>query len=547
VGVTSNTGRRQWLAAMTGTAGGLLAAGWSVGSVAAEPSARPVAADVPPGLAGDGVADDAPAIQTALDAAAARGGLVALPRGRYRLASPLRPRRGVMLVGAGSATVLLPEGRAPAIGGEFSSASPLTGFHCRDLAIDGINQSGPYTSFAKGIYVTHLSGCSFVNLLVVATAATGIGIDYLYDGTTVRDCRVVACGRLNGGGQPGGAGIGIGTGSRPLESFVITGNHCAGNARFGIFVEAQTSLASTGGRIIANACEQNRHGIGDAGMAGLVVAGNICVGNTGSGIVVDSGTLSPIVGREGHVVDNVSSRNGEFGIHVDTTVGPGGRGYTFRGNRCERNGKAGVKLSSNATRAIVGIVVADNDIHENGSVGIHVTSTGAVARDLSIAGNRLAGNGQTNTAGFTQAVRLDTTTERFGIVDNTCWDAGSPKRQTVGIQLTAGATFTDGCIAGNHVTGNAAAGLDLAGRLVGCRVADNLGDVVAPPRVVAVGPSPWTYTAGASAEVLYISGGSGTAVAKAGVVLAAPTVHLQPNQQITLTYAAAPRVVVERR
>ncbi|HEU4841899.1 MAG TPA: right-handed parallel beta-helix repeat-containing protein, partial [Ilumatobacteraceae bacterium] len=385
------------------------------------------------------------------------------------------------------------------------------------------------------MFITHLSGCTFTNLTVTATAATGIGIDFLYDGTVIRDCRVVGCGRLNGGTLPGGAGIGIGTGARDVESFLVTGNHCAGNARFGIFVESQTTRASTGGRIVANTCVGNRHGIGDCGMAGTIVLGNTCVANVGSGIVVNTGTLSPLVSRDGQVVANVSSDNGEHGILFDVTRGATGSEYVVRGNRCDGNGKAGIKLVSNATRAIAGVAVVDNDVHANGSLGVHVATAGAHATDLTLTGNRCAGNGQTNTAGFTQGIRVDASTDRFTITGNACWDNGSPPRQTYGVQLSAGATFVDGHVAGNHVTGNAVGGLNLAGTLVGCRVTDNSGPELAVVGPLAPGPSPWTYTAGPAPEVLYLSGGSVRAVVKGGAQLAAATpvtVVLRPNEQV---------------
>ena len=498
---------------------------------------------------GDGVVDDTAAIQAALDAASVRGGTVYLPAGRYRLTSALRPSSFVTLAGDGAGSVLAPAGRISAIAALFTAEDPLTAFHCRDLAIDGSEQVGPYTSATKGIFITHLSGCTFTNLTVSATAATGIGIDHLYDGTVVHGCRVVGCGRLNGGNLPGGAGIGIGTGARDVESFLIAGNHCDGNARFGIFVESQTTRASTGGRIVANACVGNRHGIGDCGMAATVILGNTCVANVGSGIVVNTGTLSPIVSRDGQVVANVSSGNGEHGILFDVTLGAAGTGYVFRGNRCERNGKAGIKLVSNATRVIAGVAVLDNDVHANGSLGVHVATAGAHAADLTITGNRCAGNGQTNTAGFTQAIRVDASTDRFTISDNACWDGGSPKRQTYGVQLSAGATFVDGRVAGNHVTGNAVGGLSLAGRLVGCHVTDNTGHE--PPGVVPLvpGPSPWTYTAGPAPEVLYLSGGSVRTVVKgAGQIAAATpvTVVLRPNEQVTVVYTAPPTVIADR-
>ena len=380
-------GRRSFLSAITGAA--------------VAPAVFGVAHVPAGGIVGDGVADDAPAIQAAIDVAAGRGGTVYLPAGRYRLgAAALQARSGVTLAGDGAATVLLPVGRVSAIAGTFTSAAPLTSFVCRDLAIDGSQQTGPYSSAIKGIFITHLSACGFLDLLVTGTAATGIGIDYLYDGTVVRGCRAFGCGRLNDGGQPGGAGIGIGTGARAVEAFVVEGNHCGGNARFGLFVESQTTLASTGGRVVANTCEGNRHGIGDCGMSGLVVSGNVCTANRGSGIVVNSGTLSPIVGRDGEVGGNVCTANGEFGILFDTTLAPGGSTYAFRGNRCDRNGKAGIKVVSDARRDLTGVAIVDNDIHGNGSLGVHVVTAGAWVRNVTISSNRVSANGQTNTAGL---------------------------------------------------------------------------------------------------------------------------------------------------
>jgi hypothetical protein len=457
---STEVGRRSFLSALAGAA-----VGPAIGRAHVAPS----------GIVGDGVADDAPAIQAAIDVAAQRGGTVYLPAGRYRLAAGLLARSGITIAGDGAATVLLPVGRTSAIVGTFSSAAPLTSFVCRDLAIDGSQQVGPYASSIKGIFITHLSACSFLDLLVTATAATGIGIDHLYDGTVVRGCRVFGCGRLNDGGHPGGAGIGVGTGARDVEAFVIDGNHCGSNARFGIFVESQTTRASIGGRIIANTCEGNRHGIGDCGMRGLVVAGNVCTGNVGSGIVVNTGTLSPIVGRDGEVGGNVCTANGEFGILFDTTLAPAGRSYAFRGNRCDGNGKAGVKLVSDARRDLIGLAVVDNEIHGNGSLGVHVTTSGARVRDLAIAGNRISANGQTNTAGYTQGIRIDAPTERFTIAGNSCWDPGPVQRQTYGIQLSAGLAFIDGQVTGNHLTGNVLGGLNASGDLQSCMVGDNLG------------------------------------------------------------------------
>lgn len=90
----SIAGTNSWLDIATGSPG---TSGWSVYNV------------VSYGATGDGSADDAPAIQDAIDAASdAGGGIVYFPPGRYRLASAVNPKSNVTLKGDGpGASVLL--------------------------------------------------------------------------------------------------------------------------------------------------------------------------------------------------------------------------------------------------------------------------------------------------------------------------------------------------------------------------------------------------------------------------------------------------------
>src|SRR5207245_7634025 len=72
------------------------------------------------GAKGDGVADDAPAINAALAAVPAAGGVLELSPGVYRITAPIRLSKKVIVAGAGftddpaatssAATVLLKEG-----------------------------------------------------------------------------------------------------------------------------------------------------------------------------------------------------------------------------------------------------------------------------------------------------------------------------------------------------------------------------------------------------------------------------------------------------
>jgi hypothetical protein len=65
------------------------------------------------------------------------------------------------------------------------------------------------------------------------------------------------------------------------------------------------------------------------------------------------------------------------------------------------------------------------------------------------------------------------------------------------------------------------------------------------PSTVTPGASPWTYTAGPSPEVLYITNGTVSSIVKSGVALTASTnasIYLQPNQSVVVTYSVAPNV-----
>lgn len=71
-------------------------------------------------------------------------------------------------------------------------------------------------------------------------------------------------------------------------------------------------------------------------------------------------------------------------------------------------------------------------------------------------------------------------------------------------------------------------------------------DVTIPP---TVGASPWTYTAGGSPEIVYISGGSVSSVTRNGVPVtqALPcTILLARGRSVVITYTLAPYVAVDK-
>lgn len=66
---------------------------------------------------------------------------------------------------------------------------------------------------------------------------------------------------------------------------------------------------------------------------------------------------------------------------------------------------------------------------------------------------------------------------------------------------------------------------------------------------ITVGASPFTYTAGTTAEVIYISGGAVTSITRNGVAItvALPlTVMLSPGASVVVTYTETPTMVTDQ-
>lgn len=79
------------------------------------------------------------------------------------------------------------------------------------------------------------------------------------------------------------------------------------------------------------------------------------------------------------------------------------------------------------------------------------------------------------------------------------------------------------------------------GRLRGSRTIS--ATILVGPSAIAVGVSPFTYTAGHTPETVYVQGGTLSQIAHNGVVVFSQTnatVHLGPNETATVTYSAAP-------
>lgn len=125
-------------------------------------------------------------------------------------------------------------------------------------------------------------------------------------------------------------------------------------------------------------------------------------------------------------------------------------------------------------------------------------------------------------------------------IQNNCIIRGSEPRQEYGIRLTEGAN--NNIIEGNYVS---------AGGELGPILDDGTGNIIRsntgynPVGIssITVDVSPFTYTAGASPETVYISGGAVSAIAKDDHAIfgdSGRSVNLEPYESIVVTYTEAP-------
>jgi len=203
-----------------------LAASESTGSLAGAASRRLII-DVtrPPFRArGDGRADDGPAIQAALDAAAAAGGgVVYLPAGTYQLGSIreqagvrffiLNYQSGVSLVGAGRELTLL---RAPAgmpdqtriiSANSADGKSRVVGAAFHDFTIDGNAANQPKARSAVGISNVYTTSITHVGVRIVGMRGSADAEGTCFDSYASADNSYRDCQAIQRPGEPTGSGF----------------------------------------------------------------------------------------------------------------------------------------------------------------------------------------------------------------------------------------------------------------------------------------------------------------------------------------------------
>jgi len=197
-------------------------------------------------------------------------------------------------------------------------------------------------------------------------------------------------------------------------------------------------------------------------------------------------------------------------------------------------GGDGVRIIGNARDVKIN---GNNQLHSNVGQGINVAA-GATVNGLSIQNNSIGGNAS-------NGITIGAGASEFAIQNNQIGTGSVYGANANGIVLSAGATDRF-VISGNNLRGNTGAALVNSATGTSARIEGNLGYNPVGTFSITVAASPFTHTAGASPETVFINAGTVSLVTVNGVGVFQQTnctVRLEPFQSVVVTYTAAPGMV----
>lgn len=179
----------------------------------------------------------------------------------------------------------------------------------------------------------------------------------------------------------------------------------------------------------------------------------------------------------------------------------------------------------------------NNQITRNVGSGVNV-GAGSTVFGLNISNNSIGGN-------LSNGITIGAGANGFAIQNNQIGSGSVFGANANGIALDAGST-NNYMITNNDLRGNTGAALVNNAAGTTARVEGNLGYNPVGVFGVTVGASPFTHTAGASPETVFINAGTVSLVKVSGVSVFQQTncsVQLAPFQSLEITYSVTPGVV----
>lgn len=369
------------------------------------------------GVVGDGVVNDAPALQALLNTAASAGKSVTLgPSTTVLIGSTLAVPSGTRLIGNNALIK-----KSASLSSYAFNISTVTDINIRDLRVDGQkslfasseHQHGFYIVVnsarvsltnvevfncnGDGIYVGHQGGASrdiyLENVYSWGNNRQGMSVSHV-SGLTAIGCRFTATAGTN---PQAGVDIEPNTGAVVCENIKFISCTFSGNGHFGFLVAfAYTPTVHQGGIELVG-CTIENNGVADALFGGglnlraardFTMTGGIIRNNIGPGVFIDWSVISVGIKFQGVTVES----NSQQGFHVRSGVDDLSIvGCTFRDNGGGTPGSyPGVVI--NPTLASTNIRYVGNS--SEGSTqryGLQTTSSAAITR-LMLVGNTYRDN-----------------------------------------------------------------------------------------------------------------------------------------------------------
>lgn len=490
------------------------------------------------GAAGNGVNDDSKAINDAISRAEeAGGGTIFFPKGIFKCMS-IRPKSGVTLQGLGwGASVLkgFDDQSDNAIidgTGYFTQESPLERFNVKNIELDGseMNRQG-YHYNRKGIGHQWLKNCLFESVYVHNTPATGFGTDFTVN-VAFLDCLTRKCGtqgKVGNGIGSNGFGIGV---SDVTEVVVFVNCQALEIANNGFTLEAQETQG-VGYATVTNCYTEKcgNAGYSNSGSQRVDIIG--CADNSSMyGVYVSANAAQPsdqtiltgceFVDQISHGVYSDQSANNHLEVKDCLFNACRGSGIKNLGSYCSisdntfKDCKEATILCAPAKGAIgKGYLITDNVIIYSKSVGIQIDSTNQAISGLIVKENLI----------------------------QDCRDAAIKVICKPGIST---GNISAAVIEGNVCDSPFKPQIEIMGKSRNIVVRNNVGYNPVGVSSIIPNESPHVYRAGNSPEDIYIDGAGVSKVLVDSIELftASPcSLHLEPNQMLTINYTSKPKIV----
>ncbi len=499
------------------------------------------------GAVGDGVADDTGALIGTIERVPASGGLVYLPRGTYRVTSPIAiARTHVWVFGSG------PDATVIRLGDGVNAdvlAIRASGCTVSNLTIDG---NKAHNASGGGILVDAVAASQTLenvtvrDLHVVRTKGAGIKIHSSPSGPVSRRSLVQSCVV----DETDGEGIAL----LATDQSIVTNCFVSRTGLHGIISKQGNENTVLGNQILqagTNKASGFAHGIAIDGNGGLNpngrhrIMGNYVLDACDAGIEVADAVDDVVI--EGNTVNGAgvgALAANRYGIYFGGSLAVGSKA-SIRGNTVTRAATNGIQATglSSLVRAS-SLVIEGNLCYANRENGIYLKAVDNFVVD----GNACFNNDTSSTE--KDGIRLEGAWDGI-VLGNRCYDNQAIQTQAHGLGIVGGATNV--LVAMNDLTGNALGAIGNANLFSGTsRLYENKGFNPLGVSTVTIGPSPWTYTNNDFVrEAIYILGGTVSDISKDGVagIFAASnvTVWVEPGESLTVTYSSPPTVHKDRK